>query len=57
MSQVQVKLIRSRIGIKPKQKKTLDALGLRRREMVKTFNDNAAIRGMIAQVQHLVEVK
>ena len=57
MSQVQVKLVRSRIGIKPKQKKTLDALGLRRREMVKTFNDNAAIRGMIAQVQHLVEVK
>lgn len=56
MSEIQVKLVRSRIGIKPKQKQTLDALGLKRREMVKTFKDNAAVRGMINRVQHLVEV-
>ncbi len=56
MSEIKVKLIRSRIGIKPNQKKTLDALGLKRREMVKTFKDNAAIRGMIKKVFHLVEV-
>lgn len=56
MSDITVKLVRSRIGTTPKQRKTLDALGLRRREMVKTFKDTAAIRGMITRVSHLVEV-
>lgn len=56
MSEIKVKLVRSRIGIKPAQKKTLDALGLKRREMEKTFKDNAAVRGMIEQVKHLIEV-
>lgn len=56
MSEIKVKLMRSRIGLTPAQKKVLDALGLKRREMVKTFNDNAAVRGMIEQVKHLVEV-
>ena len=56
MSEIKIKLVRSRIGIKPNQKKTLDALGLKRREMVKTFKDNAAVRGMINKVQHLIEV-
>lgn len=54
MSELTVKLIRSRIGCTPKQKKILDALGLRRREMIKTFPDNPAVRGMIAKVCHLV---
>ena len=48
MSEITIKLAKSRIGCTPNQKKTLDALGLRRREMVKTF------RGMIAKVSHLV---
>ena len=56
MSEIKVKLIKSRIGTTPAQKKVLDAMGLRRREMVKIHKDNAAIRGMIASVQHLVEV-
>lgn len=56
MSEIKVKLLRSRIGLKPHQKQVLDALGLKRREMVKTFNDNAAVRGMIEHVKHLVEV-
>jgi len=51
-----VKLIRSRIGTTPAQKKVLDAMGLVRREQVKTLKDNAATRGMIASVSHLVEV-
>ena len=54
MSEIKVKLIKSRIGTTPAQKKVLDALGLRRREMVKTFPDNPAVRGMIAKVSHLV---
>lgn len=56
MSEIKVKLIKSRIGMTPAQKKVLDAMGLRRREMVKTLKDNAATRGMIASVSHLVEV-
>ena len=56
MSEIKVKLIKSRIGTTPAQKKVLDAMGLRRREMVKTLKDNAATRGMIARVSHLVEV-
>ena len=56
MSELKVKLIRSRIGTTPAQKKVLDAMGLVRREQVKTLKDNAAVRGMIAKVSHLVEV-
>ena len=56
MSEIKVKLIRSRIGTTPAQKKVLDAMGLVRREQVKTLKDNAAVRGMIAKVPHRVEV-
>ncbi|MBP3730834.1 MAG: 50S ribosomal protein L30 [Mailhella sp.] len=56
MSEIKVKLIKSRIGTTPAQKKVLDAMGLRRREMVKSLKDNPATRGMIASVTHLVEV-
>ena len=54
MSEITIKVVKSRIGCTPLQKKVLDALGLRRREMVKTFPDNPAVRGMIAKVSHLV---
>lgn len=56
MSEIKIKLIRSRIGTNPTQRKTLDALGLKKREMVKTFKDTAAIRGMINRVVHLVAI-
>lgn len=56
MSYIRVKLKRSRISCTPIQRKVLDALGLRRREMVKTFTDSASIQGMIIKVSHLVEV-
>ena len=53
---IKVKLIRSRIGTQPKQRAVLDALGLKRVHMVKEHKDTAVIRGMIAKVQHMVEV-
>ncbi len=56
MSEIKVKLMRSRIGCTPAQIKTLDALGLTYREKVKTFKDTPAIRGMINKVVHLVAV-
>ncbi len=53
---MKVKLIRSKIGCSPKQRQLLLALGLHRPHMVKEFQDNAAVRGMIKKVQHMVEV-
>lgn len=53
---LKVKLVRSRISTTPHQRRVLDALGLRKIRVVKEFEDNAAIRGMIAKVSHLVEV-
>ena len=56
MSDIKVKLMRSRIGCTPAQRATLDALGLKRREMVKVHRDSPAIRGMINKVVHLVAI-
>ncbi|EEB32484.1 MAG TPA: 50S ribosomal protein L30 [Desulfovibrio piger] len=54
MAEITVKLVRSRIGTTPAQRKLLDSLGLKRREQVKLFKDTPAIRGIIAKVSHLV---
>ena len=56
MTEIKVKLVRSRIGTTPAQRKMLDSLGLKRRETVKTFKDTPAIRGISAKVSHLVAV-
>lgn len=53
---IKVKQIKSKIGCKPDQVKTLTALGLRRIGQVKEHDDNGVIRGMIYKVRHLVEV-
>lgn len=53
---IKVKLTRSKIGCTPKQRKILAAMGLRRLNMTNELQDNAASRGMIKHVQHLVEV-
>ena len=56
MAKLQRKLVRITIGTTPKQKKNVEALGLRKREQVVVKEDNAQMRGMIAKVAHLVEV-
>jgi len=53
---IKVKRTRSIIGCTPKQRAIIAALGLRKIHMVKEFKDNAAVRGMIAKVPHMVEV-
>ncbi|GAB6888571.1 50S ribosomal protein L30 [Desulfothermus okinawensis JCM 13304] len=53
---MKVKLIKSKIGCSPKQRKTLQALGLRKINQVKELPNNDAIIGMINKVKHLVEV-
>lgn len=49
--------VRSGIGRPEKHRKTLQALGLRRHQQSVIQQDNPAIRGMIFQVQHLVDVQ
>lgn len=56
MKEIKVKLVRSRIGTTPHQRKMLDALGMKRMHMVKTFKDDPAIRGIIEKIPHLVAV-
>lgn len=53
---IKVKLVRSLISCNPTQRATVAALGLRKIGSEKTFKDDAAIRGMINKVKHLVEV-
>lgn len=53
---IKVKLVRSKIGSSPIQRKTLEAMGLKRIRQVRELPDNAAVRGMITRVNHLVEV-
>jgi large subunit ribosomal protein L30 len=56
-SGIKVTLIRSKIGIKPKQRGTLRALGLRRIGSTNTLPDRPEVRGMIARVPHLITVE
>ncbi|HHZ18584.1 MAG TPA: 50S ribosomal protein L30 [Acholeplasmataceae bacterium] len=53
---IEIKLVRSEIGLKPNQVKTLKALGLTKVNQVVKKPDNEAVRGMIATVNHLVEI-
>ena len=54
---ITVTQIRSKIGAKPKTVGTLRALGLGRIGNTNTLPDRPEIRGMIARVPHLIEVK
>jgi large subunit ribosomal protein L30 len=56
-NQLLVTQIRSGIGTKPKHRGTLRALGLRKLGQSNTLPDRPEIRGMIARVPHLVDVK
>lgn len=54
---LKIKLSKSPIGTKPNQRKTLIALGLKKREQVVEKQDTPQIRGMINVVKHLVTVE
>ena len=57
MANLKVTLVKSPIGAVPKHKKTVEAMGLRKLNKTVELPDNAATRGMIQQVQHLVKVE
>ena len=54
---LKITLVKSTIGAVPKHKKTVEALGLKKVNKTVELPDNAATRGMIKQVQHLVKVE
>ncbi len=57
MANINVKLVRSLIGCKKDQIATANSLGLRKIGDTTSQPDNAATRGKINKIVHLVEVK
>lgn len=57
MANINVKLVRSLIGCKKDQIATANSLGLRKIGDTTSQPDNAATRGKINKIIHLVEVK
>jgi large subunit ribosomal protein L30 len=57
MAKLLITLNRSVIGRPEDQRETVKALGLRKLNQTVEHQDNAAIRGMINKVAHLVSVK
>jgi len=55
--QIKVTLIKSVIGQKPDNVATVRSLGLKKINSSNVLADNPAIRGMIANVAHLVKVE
>lgn len=55
--QLRITQVRSGNGRPRKHRATLEALGLKKHQQSVVQVDNAAIRGMIFQVSHLVEVE
>ena len=54
---LKVTLVKSPIGAIPKQRATVEALGLHKLHQTVILPDNGATRGMIWHVSHLVKVE
>ena len=54
---LKITLVKSPIGAVPKQRATVEALGLKKTGKTVEQPDNAAVRGMILSVRHLVKVE
>ena len=56
MAQIKIKQIKSRINCPAVQKRTLDALGLKKMNHTVVIEDTPSVMGMVNKVRHLVEV-
>jgi large subunit ribosomal protein L30 len=56
MQKIKIKQVRSRIGKPKDQKRTLDALGLRKMNAVVEHNATPQILGMVKKISHLITV-
>jgi large subunit ribosomal protein L30 len=54
---LRIRLVKSPIGYSKRQRRTLQALGLRRVNSSVVQADTPAIRGMVSKVNHLIEVE
>lgn len=54
---LKITLVKSTIGAVPKHKATAEAMGLRKLNKTILLPDNAATRGQIQQISHLVKVE
>ena len=56
MAMIKIKLVKSPIGKPETHKKTIEALGFKKIGQVVEKNDTPQIRGMIHQVDYMVEI-
>ena len=56
MAKIKIKQVRSRIGRPKDQKRTLDALGLRKMNATVTHEATPQILGMAHKIKHLITV-
>ena len=56
MAQIKIKQIKSRINCPAVQKRTLDALGLKKMNHTVVLEGTPSVMGMVNKVRHLVEV-
>lgn len=54
---IKITLVRSPIGATERHKRTVRALGLRKMHQSVVAEDNAAVRGMVNSVTHLLKVE
>lgn len=57
MAKLRIKQVRSKIKRPNRQKRTLEALGLKRMNQVVEHEDTPQIKGMVKAVAHLLEVE
>ncbi|CDE86037.1 ribosomal protein L30 bacterial-type [Prevotella sp. CAG:891] len=56
MATIKIQQTKSRIGAPIDQKRTLDALGLKKMNQIVEKEDTPNVRGMVRKVHHLVTV-
>lgn len=57
MGRLRITLVKSPIGAKPRHRKTVRALGLRKMNHSVEQDDHPAVRGMVHSVNHLVRME
>lgn len=57
MARLRITLVKSPIGSLPKHRQTIRALGLRKMHQTVEKDDNAAIRGMVGAVGHMIRLE
>ncbi|NJK86009.1 MAG: 50S ribosomal protein L30 [Bacteroidales bacterium] len=57
MAKIKIKYTKSKIGSTERQKRTLDALGLKKLNSTVEVEATPQILGMVTKVQHLVQVE